>query len=77
MMTQTQKKSHVPMYQKSETKNKNPIKKSCSREHKKNVKSFCNEMRAAYNHHILVFRASNTNPRKKMFLKKKKPAPYS
>jgi hypothetical protein len=37
MMTQTQKKSHEPMYQKSETKNKNPIKKSCSREHKKNL----------------------------------------
>jgi len=54
-MTQTQKKSHIPMYQNTETKNKNPIKKYCSGEHKnpmivllkgqKNVKSFCNEMR--------------------------------
>jgi serine kinase of HPr protein (carbohydrate metabolism regulator) len=87
-MTQTQKKYHVPMYQNSETKNKNPIKKYCSGEHKnpmivlskgqKNVKSFCNEMRAAYNHHILVFRVSNTNPRKKYVVsKKKKPPPYS
>jgi hypothetical protein len=43
------------MYQNTKTKNKNPIKKYCSGEHKnpmivlskgqKNVKSFCNEMR--------------------------------